>query len=108
MRIDQAAYDQRIRELSMNPHFQALGFGRRDNGVYLLMTKRPRKILTLKHHQFSVARLLTLAPMEWWTTHFPTKRNATHSFDKLRAVDFLFRACERAGEFDELSTGVAD
>lgn len=107
MNFDEAAYNKRITDLTINEHFQVLGFGRSDNGVYLLMHKRTRKILTLKARQFSVARLLYLAPMHWWTAHFPTKRNAKHSFDKRYAVDFVFRAAERAGEFDDISSGEA-
>ncbi|MBB5463788.1 hypothetical protein [Paraburkholderia sp. Cpub6] len=106
--IDEAAYDKRINDLASNEYFQVLGYGRADNGVKFVMHKRERRILRMKPRQFSKPRLLHLAPLQWWRAHFPTLRNAAHSFDELHAVDFLFRACERAGEFDEFSTGVAE
>jgi hypothetical protein len=104
MSRDKVAYDKRISDLTINEHFQVLGYGR---DHYFLINRRTRSIMKKRAASFRMPVFVELAPVDWWAAHFPA-RKSDKPFDKLEALDFIFRAANRVGEFDEFSTGAAE
>jgi hypothetical protein len=97
----EAAHYTRFDELNRNNgFFEIVGYGEGFKKYILL--RRPSRLLAKSANQMSVNVLLQMAPLAWWKENFPP-RSRGHKFDRLRALDFVFRVAERVGNFDLLT-----
>jgi hypothetical protein len=85
--------DRNVAELASNEHFTALGVG---DGAYFVHHKGLNCLIKLRGCP-SPAMLTRIAPLSWWDKHFTIGRSA--KFDRLEALDFLFRLCRKAGPY---------
>lgn len=74
--------------------FACLGY---DQGVYYYLPHRAQQIFALQPGQHCQSHLLSLAPLQWWQSHFPGKNGA----DWAMAHNTLVRYSEGVGIFDE-------
>lgn len=77
-------------------HFRPLGY---DRDQFFFLAARQKQILSWRAHELgNKARLLALAPLQWWERAFPSDKGFTGAAVD-RAVDHLIRASAVAGPF---------
>jgi hypothetical protein len=83
-----------------NGFFEIVGYGM-DGAKYILL-RRPSRLLTKSANQISVNFMLQMAPLTFWAENFPPRIRG-QKFDRLHALNFVFRVAERVGNFDLLT-----
>lgn len=85
--------DRNVEKLASNEHFTALGVL---DGSYFVRHQSTGATVKLRGipNKFMLAQI---APLSWWDAHFAVGRRV--EFDRLEALDFLFRACGKAGPY---------
>lgn len=73
--------------------FRALGHNR---GMYFFMAYGTGQLVSLTPSKFQKQYLLSLAPLQWWETHYAGRQGP----DWVAAANDLMRDCEREGVFD--------
>ncbi|WP_066260416.1 toprim domain-containing protein, partial [Hydrogenophaga flava] len=81
--------------LARNNYFTILGHNR---GTYYLFLHNTGQVSDITKSDMSDAGLIELAPLNWWETNFPHRRNL--GIDKQAAAEFLIRTAERRGIYD--------
>lgn len=76
-----------------NAPFQPLGY---NHGEYFYLPKGAPQVKSLTADKHSAAHLVSMAPLNWWETHFPAKTG----FDQTSAANMLLRTQEKIGVYD--------
>lgn len=84
--------------------FAPLGIEKADGTTYLVFFSHRMGVITrLSPSSLTTNNLLTLAPLNWWESRFPSSSKQS-KFDTAAAADFLYEACSIRGFFDPLLT----
>jgi GTPase SAR1 family protein len=77
-----------------NEHFKFLGYNR--DSFYIFQFEK-NQVCELKKSDLSETGFLTLAPQQFWVSHFGDGKKI---FDKKAAADWFIRVCYRTGFYD--------
>jgi putative DNA primase/helicase len=89
-----------VKPVSPSTYFQPLGFCKDavGNPVYYFYANLAKSIIGLHAAKMTEKALMQLAPLEWWSIHFPKKTG----FDTNLAADKLINDCIKKGFFSHL------
>lgn len=89
--------DEFDESLVANGCFTILGY---DQDDYYFFHHEKGQVLSRTGGQFSETGLTELAPTQWWEANFPSGGGGTCKFNKMQAINWIFRTANARGIYD--------